>query len=43
MLALSLSARDGLWLFAGFVVSFASFAVVAAVFAAGAFALFSIF
>ncbi len=43
MLALSLSERDGLWLLAGFLVSFASFVVVAVVFTAGAFAMVSIF
>jgi hypothetical protein len=43
MLALSLGERDGLWLFGGFVVSLASFAVVAAIFAAGAFAMLSFF
>jgi hypothetical protein len=43
MLALSLGERDGLWLLGGFVVSLASFAVVAAIFAAGAFAMLSFF
>lgn len=43
MLALSLGERDGLWLFGGFVVSLASFAVVAAIFSAGAFAMLSFF
>jgi len=43
MLALSLSERDGLWLLGGFLVSLASFAVVAAIFAAGAFAMPSFF
>lgn len=43
MMALSLSERDGLWLLGGFLVSFASFAVVAAIFAAGAFAMLSFF
>lgn len=43
MLALSLGERDGLWLFGGFVVSLASFAVVGAIFAAGAFAMVSFF
>ncbi|KIN73502.1 Exopolysaccharide synthesis, ExoD [Sulfitobacter guttiformis KCTC 32187] len=43
LLALSLSERDGLWLLAGFATSLASFAVVAAVFAAGAFAMLSFF
>jgi len=43
MLALSLSERDGLWMLAGLTVSMASFAVVTAVFAAGAFAVLSIF
>jgi hypothetical protein len=43
MLALSLGERDGLWLLGGFIVSLASFAVVAAIFAAGAFAMFSFF
>lgn len=43
MLALSLGERDGLWLLGGFIVSLASFAVVAAMFAAGAFAMLSFF
>ncbi len=43
MLALSLGERDGLWLFGGFIVSLASFAVVAGMFAAGAFAMLSFF
>jgi hypothetical protein len=43
MMALSLSERDGLWLLGGFVLSIASFAVVAAIFAAGAFAMVSFF
>jgi len=43
MLALSLGERDGLWLAGGFIVSIASFAVVAAIFAAGAFTMLSIF
>lgn len=43
MLALSLGERDGLWLLGGFIVSLTSFAVVAAIFAAGAFAMLSFF
>lgn len=43
MLALSLGERDGLWLLGGFIVSLASFAVVAAMFVAGAFAMLSFF
>jgi hypothetical protein len=43
MLSLSLGERDGLWLFGGFIVSFVSFAVVAAIFSAGAFAMMSLF
>lgn len=43
MLALSLGERDGLWLFGGFIVSLVSFAVVAAIFSAGAFAMMSLF
>lgn len=43
MLALSLGERDGLWLLGGFIVSLASFAVVAAMAAAGAFAMLSFF
>jgi hypothetical protein len=43
MLALSLGERDGLWLLGGFIVSLASFAVVAAIFAAGAFVMLSFF
>jgi len=43
MLALSLGERDGLWLLGGFIVSLASFAVVAAIFAAGAFAMLNFF
>lgn len=43
MLALSLGERDGLWLAGGFIVSLASFAVVAAIFAAGAFAMLNFF
>lgn len=43
MLALSLGERDGLWLIGGFIISLVSFAVVAAIFAAGAFAMLSFF
>ncbi len=43
MLALSLGERDGLWLVGGFIVSLASFAVVAAILAAGAFAMRNFF
>lgn len=43
MLALSLGERDGLWLIGGFIVSLVSFTVVAAIFAAGAFAMLSFF
>ena len=43
MLALSLSERDGLWLLGGFIFSIVSFAVVAAMFAAGAFAMLNFF
>jgi hypothetical protein len=43
MLALSLGEHDGLWLLGGVIVSFASFAVMAAMFAAGAFAMLSFF
>ncbi|MGB5864392.1 MAG: exopolysaccharide biosynthesis protein [Sulfitobacter sp.] len=43
MLGLGLSARDGLWLLAGFTVSLASFAVVAAVFFVGGVAMATIF
>jgi hypothetical protein len=43
MLAFSLNERDGLWLAGGFIVSLTSFAVVAAIFAAGAFAMLTIF
>ncbi len=43
MLALRLSERDGLWLIEGLVVSLASLAVVAAIFAAGAFTMLSFF
>ncbi len=43
MLALSLGERDGLWLLGGFIVSLTSFAVVTAIFAAGAFAMLSFF
>jgi len=43
MLALSLGERDGLWLLGGFIISLASFAVVAAIFAAGAFAMLNLF
>ena len=43
MLAISLGERDGLWLLARFIVSLASFAVVAAIFAADAFAMISFF
>jgi hypothetical protein len=43
MLALSLGERVGLWLLGGFVVGLASFAVVGAIFTAGAFAMVSLF
>lgn len=43
MLALSLGERDGLWLIGGFIVSLVSFTVVAAIFAAGTFAMLSFF
>lgn len=43
MMALSLSERDGLWLLGGFALSFASFAFVAGLFAAGAFAMMRLF
>lgn len=43
MMALSLSERDGLWLIGGFALSVASLAVVAGLFAAGAFAVMQIF
>lgn len=43
MMALSLSERDGLWLLGGFALSFASFAFVAGLFAAGAFAMMRFF
>lgn len=43
VIALSLSERDGLWLLGGFGLSVASFAVVAGLFAAGAFAMMRVF
>lgn len=43
VIALSLSERDGLWLLGGFTLSLASFAVVAGLFAAGAFAMMRFF
>jgi hypothetical protein len=43
IMVLGLSERDGLWLLGGFIISLASFADVAAIFAAGAFAMLSFF
>jgi hypothetical protein len=43
MLGLGLSARDGLWLLAGFTVSLVSFAVVAAIFVLGGVAMATVF